>query len=131
MRIRVVVAALLVPIALATGCGDEGGGSATDPEPTAESSTAPTEPPSSSAPAEPTGPACEEVWVDGSTLPKDYAGCAEDDVTVRPDGLGCSSGQKIIRYADRFFAVPGGLIRETDGLNRDRDYLDAIASCRG
>lgn len=133
MRIRVVVAALVLPIVLATACGDDGGDAATDPEPTAESSTPPIEssPSEPTEPAEPVAPPCAEVWVDGGTLPKPYVGCAEDDVTVPPDALDCSSGQKIIRYAERFFAVPGGMIRETDGLERDDDYLDSIATCRG
>lgn len=130
MRTRLAIAALAFPVLILTACGEEADDSATDPEPTSETTAASGSPAPSESQA-PTAPACADVWVDGGTLPQGYQSCAEGDVTVPADALGCSSGQEIVRYADRFFAVPGGMIRETSGLRRDQDYLDAITTCRG
>ncbi|HET7194656.1 MAG TPA: hypothetical protein VFI99_06650 [Nocardioides sp.] len=47
------------------------------------------------------------------------------------DTLGCSSGQRMVRYGDHFYAVPGGTINETkSSLEDDRGYRKAVASCR-
>jgi hypothetical protein len=127
---------LLVPLALASGCGGDSGSEAADPAGTSSSQTEPsqTEPTAEatdSAPTTPPWPACEEVWVEGAKLPGAYRGCLESDQPVEADNLSCSSGQRIVRYADRFYGVPGGTIKQTDGpLDKDKGYLKSVRVCR-
>ena len=93
---------------------------ATD-EPTA---TDPTEPPD--------WPACETLWVEGGEIPTRYEGCLEGDNAVAADNLPCSSGQRIVRYQDKFYGVAGGTIHEAMGaLDKDREYLKMVRRCRG
>ena len=76
-------------------------------------------------------PECSTVWQDGATLPRSYDGCVQGDQVVQPDPLACSSGQRIIRYADSYYAVPGGTVHAaTKPLNSDRQYIAAAHSCR-
>src|ERR687897_891754 len=75
--------------------------------------------------------ACGGVWVADARLALGYKGCLEGDEAVKADNLPCSSGQRIVRYDDRFFAVAGGLIYETSGpLEKDKEYLDMVRTCR-
>jgi hypothetical protein len=65
-------------------------------------------------------------------LPLGYKGCLEGDTAVEADNLSCSSGQRIVRYDDSFFAVAGGSIYETSGpLEKDKVYLQKVRTCRG
>jgi hypothetical protein len=76
-------------------------------------------------------PACDAVWVDGSRLARDYAGCRIGERFVEPDQEPCSFGQRLVRYGDHFYAVRGGPVNRTAAaLAKDRDYRGAIASCR-
>lgn len=76
-------------------------------------------------------PECGEVWREGATLPRIYPGCVAEGAFVESDRLSCSSGQRMVRYDNRFYAVPGGTVREArPTLAKDRDYRDALASCR-
>lgn len=91
-------------------------------------------PTESTSPSDPAAdlPACQDVWKKGARLPRSYAGCQDAGEVVARDALGCSSGQKMVRYADRFWAVLGGEIHRADSsLNADPDYRDSVASCRG
>jgi hypothetical protein len=74
---------------------------------------------------------CAAVWKDGGDLPRSYDGCNSDEGFVTADTLGCSSGQRMVRYGDHFYGVPGGTIHETESsLGDDRGYRVAVASCR-
>lgn len=134
MRTRRLFAALALPLVLLVGCGEDDGGTAGDSveDPTTSGSTGSPSPespaPSTSAPAE---PACGEVWTEGAKLPRDYRGCTEAGALVAPDRLGCSSGQTIIRFDNRFYAVPGGTIHYAEDLRKDRDYVHDVTVCRG
>ena len=65
-------------------------------------------------------------------LPRAYQGCLDGDQAVKADNLSCSSGQRIVRYADRYYAVRGGKIYHTTRpLEKDKGYLEAIRTCRG
>lgn len=103
-----------------TGCGeDQGGSQAQDPTTPASPSTSPG------------APDCATVWKDGAELPRSYAGCNAASGFVASDKLGCSSGQRMVRYGDHYYAVLGGTISETESsLEDDRGYRGAIASCR-
>ena len=122
--------------ALLGGCGDDSASSANDPS-DSDSSSEPTEPasespsPSDTPPPLPDWPACSDVWVKDATIPQGYKGCLEGDQAVKSDTLSCSSGQRIIRYDDRFFGVAGGKIYEAMGpLEKDKQYLKMVRVCR-
>ena len=134
---RVSAAALLLLLGLgASACGAEDGdaGAADEPTPTATSSSTDPDPSDEtdggSVPKN--APACAGVWREGTTLPRVYAGCVADGgVYMRSDRLSCSSGQRMVRYDNRFYAVPGGTVHQArPTLAEDRDYRDALASCR-
>ena len=146
MKARGTLVALLLPLALAlAACGGDSDSTATDPD-ASDSSTAtdtasPTEATETSEPSEtasettpptPDWPACGDVWVADARLALGYKGCLEGDTAVKADNLSCSSGQRIVRYDDSFFAVAGGTIYETSGpLDKDKVYLQKVRTCRG
>ena len=146
MKARGTLVALLLPLALSlAACGGDSDSTATDPD-ASDSSTAtdtasPTEATETSEPSEtasettpptPDWPACGDVWVADARLALGYKGCLEGDTAVKADNLSCSSGQRIVRYDDSFFAVAGGTIYETSGpLEKDKLYLQKIRTCRG
>ena len=111
-------AAVFAVLALA-GCGEDQATPRADPS-------------SSASPSASNGaPDCAVIWRAGGELPRSYDGCNSDAGFVASDKLGCSSGQRMIRYGDHFYAVPGGTIHETESpLEDDRGYRDAVASCR-
>lgn len=122
---------------LLTGCGSDDDGKADDtssPTPTvAESSTATSAEPSPTTTPAPAGtPECADVWKAGAKLPRAYGGCAADGLLVAADGLGCSSGQTLVRYDERFWAVRGGTISGGDtSLQDSEEYKGEVATCRG
>lgn len=127
---------LLVASAALGGCGsDDGPSAAADP------TTAPSSPGLESSPPEaaqttqtavPAGtPDCEDVWSEGAKLPRKYAGCAADDVFVERNMIECSSGQRIVRHDDFYYAVLGGPIQAAPPSFADNeDYQDVLSSCR-
>lgn len=119
------------------GQASEPSASATDSESASESpsespSESTSESPSESATAPADAPSCAKTWTEGGVIPRAYAGCVEDDGTyVKADRLGCSSGQRMVMYGDRFYGVAGGEIHMTSGpLQKDRDYQAAVRRCR-
>ncbi|MCX6401962.1 MAG: hypothetical protein NTX33_18770 [Propionibacteriales bacterium] len=137
MGARFAVAVVLV-LALA-GCGDDGKSSSDDPtsaapdvttsatsEPTR---TLPSKKPTPKIPAN--APKCADIWTADATLPGGYKGCVANRKYVRADGLGCSSGQAIVKYDDRFWAVRGGTISQAEDIYKSDVYLDSVARCRG
>ena len=138
MTARGTLAALLLPLALLSACGDGSGSAAADPagsdSPAATDTPSPTEPTAEatdSPPSTPAWAACEEIWVADAKLPLRYKGCLEGDQAVEADNLSCSSGQRIVRYDDSFYAVAGGKIYEASGpLDKDKQYLKMVRACR-
>ena len=148
MKARGTLAALLlVGLGLLSACGDDSASSAADPadnssatpadptsEPPSESTSEPADPSSdvTTGPADPPDwPACETVWVEGGKIPGTYRGCLEGSNAVASDNLSCSSGQRIVRYQDRFFGVAGGTIYRASGpLEKDKQYLKMVRTCR-
>lgn len=114
LRLIAVLPLLLLPLA---ACGE-----ATEDEPSAGSTA-----------ASPTGlPACEDVWVDGETLPEDYAGCFDGTADVTAQQRSCSIGQPLVTYDDMFYAMAGARINEVaGGLEADEGYQSALMSCTG
>ena len=43
----------------------------------------------------------------------------------------CESGQMIVTYAGRFYAVPGRVINDVGHLANSKQYQSAMASCQG
>ncbi|MDQ4051578.1 MAG: hypothetical protein M3237_02620 [Actinomycetota bacterium] len=137
MRTRLVIAALAIPVAMLSACGEDDG-DASDPgssasSPSESASDTPTDTPTEPAKtADPSAdwPACKSVWKDGARLPGGYAGCREGAEGVKADKTGCSFGRPIVTYVDRFYGVPSGIIHETPGpLEKNRGYRSAMASC--
>lgn len=139
---RLVLAGLVLSLAL-VGCGDDGDATpvaATDstpatPDSSAPTSSAPSEPSETSSPGEAIpadAPACADVWTDGAKLPRVYAGCIEQDEFIARDVLECSSGQRLVRFDDAYYAVLGGTIvaAQKSPLKKDGDYRDVIVACR-
>lgn len=125
---------------LLAGCGSDDGSAEDGTSPSARpSSSAPASSASPTAAAKPTTtpapagtPDCAQVWQVGSTLPKGYDGCAEAGLLVAPDGLGCSSGQVLVRYDQRLWAVRGGAIAGGDTpLQDSEEYRKIVSTCRG
>lgn len=124
-RRRASACALLATLVL-TSCGQQDDGGSAD-EPSGSSTSA-----APSGEAAPAGtPDCTEVWQEGARIPRSYQGCTEEGgVYVERDVLGCSSGQRMVRYADRFWGVLGGTVNEASGsLDEDRDYETSMRNC--
>ncbi|MDO9456136.1 hypothetical protein [Nocardioides sp.] len=122
------------PASATDSASETSSGTPTDPasDPTTDPVEPTTEVTTPAPPAIPAGtPDCSAVWSAGATLPGGYQGCADGDVYVKADRLGCESGQAITRYADQFYGVAGGLIYEgTSPLIDDPDYAEMVAGCR-
>jgi len=137
MRTRRFLVALALPMALVSACGGDSASTAADPAPTtapastSEVSGDPSPSEAAGTPAPAGMRSCTSVWRVGNQLPPSYKGCAQDGVLLVADNLSCSSGQRIVRYDEQYFGVAGGTIFRADKLNRDRRYLDMVASCRG
>jgi hypothetical protein len=135
---RVRGAGLLLVVAALGACGtDDGSGSGDDDARASESPSAtsqsksPSKSPSKSTSPPADMPGCADVWRDGAKLPRGYRGCVDGGELVERDVLTCSSGQRMIRYADRFYGVLGGTVHQTAGpLEKDRDYRAAFQSCK-
>ena len=128
-------------LGLLSACGDDSASSAADPADTPSVTDTPSEPVTdeptptdvTSSPTEtPNWPSCETVWVEGGEIPTRYQGCLEGNDAVAADNLSCSSGQRIVRYQEKFFGVAGGTIHEAMGtLDKDKEYLKMVRRCRG
>lgn len=125
---------LLVASAAFGGCGsDDGASAAADPTtPASTPSDLASSPTETAQAAIPAGtPDCADVWSEGAKLPRKYAGCAADDVYVERNMIECSSGQRLVRHDDYYYAVLGGPIQAAPPSFADNaDYQDVISSCR-
>ncbi len=130
---RLVVSGLLAVVGalVLAGCGSSSSTVATDPATTPSASTHATSPTHSASPIPGNVPACSKVWHSGARLPASYPGCHVGATMVTADRLSCSSGQRIVRYDNRFYAVPGGVIHHSQDLRHNRTYLHSIRVCRG
>lgn len=142
LTVRRLTASMFLAVALSalTGCGDASE-QAQDPassptasesgssEPSGSESTEPEDEPTAEVPAN--APDCQEVWVDEGSLPRTYQGCVDDAGTyVERDAVGCSSGQRLVIFDDRFWGVLGATVYEAKGtLDQDRDYRAATRRC--
>jgi hypothetical protein len=133
----------VLPVALValglgvSACGDDDGsaeGTDAGSTPSASAPSTPDPAPTSDATEEvpPGSPACADVWQVGERIPRGYAGCVEDGAFVESDVLGCSSGQRLVRFDDTFYGVLGGTVRQAAAgpLTDDADYRRSVRSCR-
>jgi hypothetical protein len=126
--VRSQLSALLLVALVAAGCGSDGsnadGEAGADPTPSASVSP--------DVPVPAGTPDCATIWQDGADLPRTYGGCVDDaGQYVKRDSLGCSSGQAIIRYDDRFYGVAGGSVHvASPSLEQDHEYRAAVLRCR-
>lgn len=130
-RVRGLLGAAVCLVVLAA-CGDDSGTGA-DPQATdaTTSSVSPTETPTDGATSADEGPACDEVWVGGATLPEDYRGCSRDGAWQEPERTPCSFGVPIVTFDGRFYAVPGKVVNDVGDLKSSKDYRRAVNSCQG
>lgn len=145
---RLALVGLGLGLALAACGTDDASSTPTSATESVSSTPTPSEPPSEpaseTAPATPTAtasddgepvdaPLCSDIWQDGAKLPRTYAGCVAKGEFVKRDVLACSSGQRLVRFDEAFYAVLGGKIAaaKTSPLNKDDDYLDIVNVCRG
>lgn len=131
---RLTASALLaVALTALAGCGD-GTEQAQDPaaDPSTTTSAASTTEESEPATDVPeNAPECQEIWSDGSSLPRTYRGCVDDTGSyVERDAVGCSSGQRLVVFDDRYWGVLGGTVYEASvSLDEDRDYRATTRRC--
>ncbi|GAB2884953.1 hypothetical protein [Nocardioides pacificus] len=123
------------------GCGDDSGEdgatSAGSTAPEASQAESPSPDAGGSDASSPSGSpsgaagwaACDEVWQDGSILPRGYRGCMEGDERVRADRQICSLGTTLVTYAERFYAQPGLAIRDVGSLQDSAEYQQDFEIC--
>lgn len=130
------MAALVLPLALVSACGDDTTSTADDPAPSgspapSESAIEPTEATSEPAPVD-NSPQCSDIWVDGETFVAGYKGCFDGDSKVKVEARYCEFGTRLFTYADAFYAVPNGRINEVEGSLADSEsYQTALNKCGG
>ena len=122
----------VLPLAAVLALGLGACGSQSDDQAAPDGSGSLSASPSASSTLPAGTPDCSTVWQDGTTIPRVYRGCADDNGGyVRKDGLGCESGQTIIRFDDRFYGVAGGTVHEaSSSLKSDKGYRAAVLRCR-
>jgi hypothetical protein len=76
-------------------------------------------------------PSCSEVWRTGETLPQDYDGCVIEGNEIKVfSPTECPSGKQHATYEDRWYAVLGGEIQESDGsIFSDKGYTRFRETC--
>lgn len=77
-------------------------------------------------------PDCADVWVEGETLPEDYEGCMDGDMTVALVTSDCTDGSRLTGYDDRYWALLGGEIKDAgaeDATAADPEYGADLAAC--
>lgn len=76
-------------------------------------------------------PGCQEIWAEGSSIPRTYQGCLDDTgAYLERDAVGCSSGQRLVVFDDRYWGVLGGTVYEASGsLDKDGDYRATTRRC--
>ena len=125
---------LLVASGALGGCGsDDQAVAVADPTTPASSSDEVDTSTATPAPPEiPAGaPACADIWTEGAKLPRMYAGCAADDAYLERDVIECSSGQRVVRFDDSYYAVLGGPVQAAPpSLSENDDYQEFLVSCR-
>ena len=126
-----LIACLVLVAGALSACADTGDEVGSEPTTSSTPTESPDEPASTSSAPEGT-PTCAEIWEDGSKIPRGYQGCTtEAGEYVKRDALGCSSGQRLIRYDDRYYGVVGGTVHEAaQPLDDDREYRATVRGCR-
>jgi hypothetical protein len=137
MRAALVIACLLGVLGVSNGCGSSTSTStAADPGSSSPTSTTPTSEPStthhtSKGPSEPSWADCSIVWRAGERLPGSYPGCNQGNASIAADRLGCSSGQRLVRFDNHWWAAAGGVIHHSNDLMHDKTYIHSAQVCRG
>ena len=109
------------------GCGEEETTPTAAPSDTASVSVTPSPSSTKSATVEPPPP-CNDVW-GGKQLPRRYQGCRRGGELVKARKLFCSSGQVIVTFEGRYYAVPGGPVNDVGSLDDSEQFQQASRSC--
>jgi hypothetical protein len=136
MKPVAAIAACCLALGLSVSLAACGSDTVTDPaaEPTATTSL-----PTATPPTTPTTstekpivlPACAGVWTAGARLPGTYRGCLDGGKRIEAVVAHCESGQRIVTYDDRYYAVPGAVINDVGDLKTSDQYHRAMDSCLG
>ncbi|KRF30239.1 hypothetical protein [Nocardioides sp. Soil805] len=141
-RSGALLCALVLGSTVLGACGNESGGEQASDSSSSESTTestgeSPSETPTESeAPAEPATdpsnglPVCEDVWVDGLDLPKDYTACSQDGEAVKPVKKMCGFGSPMIIHDDRFYALRGNRVNDVGDIATSEQFQSALAACQ-
>lgn len=98
--------------------------------PTESASVTPKATAATSRPARPL-PKCADVWVAGQRLPGRYRGCAPQGPLRDADRTYCESGQLLVTFHNRMFAITSGKIFSSDDARHDHDYRFMQRYCTG
>jgi hypothetical protein len=96
--------------------------------------SAATTPPPTPSPTPTVGaayPSCASVWVAGKKLSDHYAGCTTAGAAVLAHEMYCESGQHLVVFRNRFFAVRSGKIFASRDARRDPRYRQILTLCHG
>ena len=66
-------------------------------------------------------PQCDDVWVVGKTLAKDYDGCLKNDEALGTQYDDCADGGRLAYFEPDFFALYGGEIKRGDSTAAAND----------
>lgn len=123
--LRLLVAT--VALTFAAGCGSAGtsGDEPVNAEPQTEAPGAVADEAATDLPE------CDSVWQQGALLPEKYRGCLLDDEEVTPEVVDCSSGQRVMLYDNKYWAVEGHKIQYApEGLDNSAAYAEMLYGCR-
>ena len=62
-------------------------------------------------------------------MPDPYEGCYDESGLVEPELFPCASGQQIVMFADRFYAVPGNDVNDEGSLATSKQFKKVKAQC--
>ncbi len=119
------LALLILTALLLTGCNGGGSDDAKDGGKTDDTTT--------NATPKPTGPACDDIWKAGETLPADYKSCVQGGAIAEQEVYECTDDTLLVAFNDSMYAVTGGKIvqPEIQPFQDTEEYGKVYSDCTG